>query len=434
MSLFRRISRSQLVRGSLLVFIGNNIASFGNFLYNLFMARLLGPEEYANLGAILSLFVLIGTPMAILSLLTVKTVSSYWGKKAYSQLLNFLKYFRLHLFLIGLGMTIVLLMGSPLLSQFLHIDSSLPILIVAASFVLSGPGTLNRATLQGTLSFPYLAMNSFVEITLKLILSIFLVILNFGLIGALLGSTIAGLIVYFLTLLEIKIIFKGVRASLDSVEKLRITDHFKPIFFATLTLTSFFTLDVILSRHFFEANISGQYVALATVGRIIYYVVGPVIAVMFPIISSRASRGTSYILPLLGTLAISLGLSTLIIFAYFLFPKLIIGILFGSRYYGIIPYLGHFSFFIAIYAVNSILTYFLLSISYYRPIYFLFFTSLLQGILIIFFHNSISEVIWVNIVSSLIYLLTASFFVWKKEGGEIGRLFFKIGLRGIYGG
>ena len=58
MGLVRRIYFSQLVRGSLFVFIAGNFASFGNFLYNLAMGRMLSPANYGELEAVLSLSVL----------------------------------------------------------------------------------------------------------------------------------------------------------------------------------------------------------------------------------------------------------------------------------------------------------------------------------------------------------------------------------------
>jgi len=185
-------------------------------------------------------------------------------------------------------------------------------------------------------------------------------------------------------------------------------------------------------RHFFPADISGEYVALSTMGKIIYYGVGPVISVMFPVISTRVISGLPYILPLLGTLVMSLGLSVILIFAYFLFPRFIVGILFGSKFYGVVPYLGLFSFFIAIYSLDSILTYYLLSISYYRPVFLLFPIALLQGILILIFHSSLTEVIWVNIASSLLYLVIILFFVIKKEYRWFSMNLFRIFPRDIY--
>jgi len=434
MSIIRRITQSQLVRGSIFVFLANNAASFGNFLYNLFMGRLLGPEKYGDLGAIMSLLVLLSVPLGILSLLMVKIVSSYWGKKDYAKVKSLLNYFTPKLFGIGTVVFLLLCLSVPALSGFLHLDSYLPVLIIASCFILSFPSTFNRATLTGSLQFPYLALNGFIEIGCKLLLSVILVVLNFGLIGALLGPLIGTVAGYFLSIFELKLILGSVKKD-NSIPAIGLLlKPTIPIFFAYLSLMAFFTVDIILVRHFFPAVVAGEYTALSTTGKIIYYAIGPIIAVMFPVISSRVSSGISYILPLFGTLIVTLTLSSVAIFVYFLFPKLIIDILFGSKYLEVVPLMGIFSFYITIYSINAVLTNFLLSISYYRPIYPLFLISLSQGVLISLFHGTLISVIWINIITSLFYLLTISFFVIRKEYGTFAKIFMKILPQGTYGG
>ncbi|MBI4991390.1 oligosaccharide flippase family protein [Candidatus Gottesmanbacteria bacterium] len=419
MSILRRITTSQLVRGSLLIFIGTNIGNFINFLFNLAIGRLLGPAKYGDLGALVSSSVLFGVPLGILSLFIIKVVSSYWGKRDKGKILALQSYLTPKLFFISVAVSVVLLIITPTVGQFLNLDSFIPFILIALSFVLSGPATLNRSVLQGVLAFSYTSINGVVEVTLKLIISVILVILNFGLVGALLGFLLSGIVGYLLTVVELKIIFKGVSQEKNSLLSWDIVKTFIPVILASLALTVFLNVDIILVRHFFSGSIAGEYVALSTVSKIIFYGIGPVVSVMFPLISTRVSNGLPYLIPLLGTLVMSLALSALVIFAFFLFPKLIIIILFGSKYFDIVPYLGLFSFFITVYSLNSILTHFLLSISYYRPIYPLFLISLLQGFFIFLFHDTIWQVIWVNIVVSIFYLLVISFFVWKKEGGII---------------
>lgn len=433
MSLVKRFTGSQLVRGSLLVFIASNAASFGNFLYNLLMARFLGPEIYGDLGAVFSLLVLLGAPLGILNLLVVKSVSVYWGKKEKERIKAILIYLTPRLFIIGIIICTVILLVSRSLSQFLNLENSLPIVIIALFFILSCPTVLNKAILQGTLSFPYLTINTIIEISLKLIVSVVLVVSNFALTGALMGPLIGAIAGYFLTIWEMRLIFGEIKRQ-RKYTKLLSSFYIPPVFFTSLALTLFFTMDMILVRHFFPSRLAGEYAALSTIGKIIYYIIGPVIAVMFPLVSSRKSSGLPYLLPLMGSLVISLGLSTVIISGYFLFPKLIVGLLFGSKYYGIIPYLGIFSFYVSLYSINAILTYFLLSVSYYPPIYVLFGVSCFQGLLIFFLHSSIAQVIWVNIFVSIVYLFFALYFVWNKEEKFIKKMVFGLLPGGLYGG
>jgi O-antigen/teichoic acid export membrane protein len=432
MSILKRISQSQLVRGSFLIFLANNAASFGNFLYNLSMGRLLTPDAFGDLGAILSILVLLSVPLSVFQLLIVKIVSAYWGGNKTGSINLLLRSLTPKLFLIGFLITGMMVLISPRLSIFLKLDNTIPLIVVSLFFILSVSTAFNKAILQGTLSFSYLATNGFIEVILKLMVAIVLAILNFGLIGALMGPLLGNIGGYLLTVFQIRILLKN-----DTIEKdsrkpnwlvLKTT---LPVLLTTLTVTLFITADIILVKHFFPDSIAGEYMALSTVGKIIFYAVGPIISVMFPLISSRAESGTPYILPLLGTLVMALGISSILIFIYFLFPGLILGILYGSKYNGAIPYMGIFSFFVTLFTINSILTHFLLSVSYYRPIYILFVISLFQSIFIFFIHNSITSVIWINIFVSLLYLFIVSFFVWQKEKVLLKRILIQNILKNV---
>lgn len=425
-TILKRFTGSTLVRGSLLVFIASNAANFGNFLYNILMGRFLGPEKYSELGALLSVLVLTGVPLSILSLLIVKMVSSYWGKKDIRRIYSLYKVLTPKLFFVGLVAGIIMVVLIPWLSGFLHLPDYTPLIIITLYMTISFPSALNRSILNGSLYFSLLTVNSLIEIVTKVILSVILVINNFGVAGALLGLLLASMGRYLLATWEFKFIIWKEKYSIRKTETGLMVETFWPVLLVTLMMTSFFTIDIILIRHFFTPLEAGEYVALSTIGRIIYYAVGPVISVMFPLISSRISNGTAYILPLLGTLLMSLLISTGLMFLFFLFPANIMTLLFGGKYALVSSYLGLFSFFISIYSLNSILTHFLLSISYYKPILWLFLISFTQIIGIFLFHSSIGMVIWVNILTSLFYLAIVSIFVIHKEYRMVTLIYKKI--------
>lgn len=433
MKLFRRVFSSQLARGSVLVFVGTNIGNFLNFLYNIIIGRLLGPEKYGDLGAILSTISIFGVALSIFSLFTIKQVSSYWGKNEKGKIVSFLNYFTSKLFIFSIIGSLLLLLITPNIGHFLHLDNLLPVFIVAISFVLSGPATITRSVLQGTLSFFYVTINGIGETGMKLLISVILVLLNFGLTGALFGVLIGGIVGFLMSVVELKIILRDVKMENSHFLHFRtILKTFLPVILASLVMTFFLNIDIILVRHFFQAQVAGEYVALSTVGKISFYLISTIITVMFPVVSTRVSSGASYILPLLGTLVASLCLSIVVIFVYFISPKLIIGILYGEKYFGVIPYLIPFSFFIAIYSLNAVMTYFLLSISYYRAIYILFPVSLFQGLLIFIFHSSIIEIIWINILVSLVYLFVTLLFIFKKEYNVFLKILATVTRKSIY--
>lgn len=414
MRLLKRVYFSKLVRGSFLLFIAGNFASFGNFLYNLAMGRMLSPAVYGELEAIVSLSVLFAVPMSVLSIFIVKIVSSSWGQKKREEIQSFLTVYRRNLFIISLIGGVFLLFFNPIIIKFLNLSSVLSIIFLILFLLLNGVSTINNSGLQGTLSFGYLTINSLIGSGIKLIISVLLVFLNFQLFGALFGPFLGLLLTFILSVWELKNIFKGVASTDKKIPPAVVKTTFFPTLFASLALTSFLTMDVILARHFFTQTGSGQYAVIAVLGKVVFYAVGPVISVMFPLISSRASSGEPYLLPLLGSLVMSLGTGSVIVFTFFMFPEFILKTLFAGKYPETVPYLGSYAFFMILYSLNAILTYFLLSISYYRPMWLLFCLSLLQGILIILFHSSIGQLIWINVSVSLLYFMVVSGLVCQR--------------------
>lgn len=416
MALVRRLLKSELLKGSFLIFIAGNLGNLGNFLYSLSMVRLLGPEIYGELGAILSLLSLLAVPLSILSLVVVKTVSSFYGRGEFDKLASFLRDQQAKVLLIGVIGAVLIICSGPLIQNFLKLDSFLPVLFLGTVFLVGGLSTVNKGALQGTLAFPSLTINSITEVAIKLLLSVVLVLWGLQLAGALAGPVIASLAGYLLASWQLR----KIRKSAQTKEKTSLAaiwrEAFSPVLLTTLTLTIFFTMDVVLVRHFFTAVEAGEYAALANLGKVGYYIVGPIMMVMFPLISARANNGRSYLLPLLGGLVLSLGASLGIIFVFLFYGQPIINLLYGEKYLGAVPYLSLYSFYMAIYGLNAILTYFILSISYYRPIPVLFLISLLQGVLIFFFHQSIFRVIGVNIIISALYLLVITIFIlWRAK-------------------
>jgi O-antigen/teichoic acid export membrane protein len=315
--------------------------------------------------------------------------------------------------MIGLVGGTLLIILSPFIISFLNLNSVWSVVFLSLLFLLIGLTIVNNGGLSGTLSFGFLAINGIAGTATRLIVSVTLVFLNFRLAGAFSGSAIGSLIAFLLSVLELKTIFKGVALTKDKISPSVLKTTFFPTLFASLAITLFLTVDVILARHFFSESVSGEFAAVAVLGKIIYYALGPVISVMFPLISARAANGTSYILPLLGSLAMVFGVGSLIGFVFFMFPVFILNILFGGRYLNAAFYLGPYCLFMTIFSINSVLTHFLLSVSYFRPMGLLFSLSVFAGILMILFHGSIGQLIWINVSVSFLYFVVVSTLVCR---------------------
>ena len=83
-----QITRSRLVAGSAILFIGTMIANFGNYLYHLLMGRMLGPKDYGALTSLISLAYLLSVISATFLTTAVKFVTKYKVKNQFSKIFN----------------------------------------------------------------------------------------------------------------------------------------------------------------------------------------------------------------------------------------------------------------------------------------------------------------------------------------------------------
>jgi len=400
----RRFFRSKLIIGSFILTIGTLVGGAGNYLYHLLMGRMLGPTDYGILVSLISLSYLLSIPVGAISLVIVKFVSTFKGKKEIGAISTLFKISTKKVLPFSFLVLLIFLILTPLITSFLHLPSSLPFIIVLGVFFIGVFSTINRAVLQGLLRFDYISLSGVLEVVLKLIVAVLFVIYGFKVNGALFGFLIAGVFAYFFTFYPLRFLLKKNQRELNLNGK-EMFNFALPVFFSTLAFTSLYTSDMVLVRHFFPDQQAGLYAALSTLGKIIYFLAGPVIVVMFPMISERHASGEKY----KNLFLASIGLVVIICFlgttAYFLFPSLIIRILFGSQYSSAIPYLGLFGIFLSFYSLSFLFINFYLSIKKTKVVILPIIAAASQIIFIWFFHQTLWQVVWISIIITALLLV-----------------------------
>ncbi|MFZ5366178.1 MAG: oligosaccharide flippase family protein [Patescibacteria group bacterium] len=410
-----RVFKNPLIAGSAVLFVGTMIANFGGYLYHLLMGRMLGPANYGTLESLISLLYLLGIPMGALSLVIVKFVSAFKGQKKLSAIKSmFLTYTQIF-FLFGVvGLAVFFLFISPI-SSFLHLKEKFSLIIIGAISFISIFTTINRSFLQGILYFGTLAASGIIEVFLKLFLAVLFVWLGFGVSGAILPILIGGIVAYIFTVIFLKgAVWDGQKEALDY---LAMVWYALPVFFSTLAFTSLYTTDIILVRHFLTASEAGFYAALSVLGKIIFFISGPVVTVMFPLVSERQANGKQYT----NLLFLSLGLVFLTCFGaslvYLLFPELMIKILFGREYLAASAYLFLFAIFLSFYSLSFLLTNFYLSIREVKIVALPMLAALSQIIVITLFHQTLLQVIWISLaITALLFTSQMVYYFYALKG------------------
>lgn len=386
-----------LIKGSLIVLIGSTLANFGMYLFHLLMGRFLGPVDYGVLESLISLSYFLGIPMGVLGMVIVRFVSQESADT--EKIAAFIKKIVLKISGWGFLALVVFLFAFPLLKNLIKVDSFALFLGLGTFSFISVYLTICSSSLQGIMQFTKLSLIGIFNIWSRLVLALIVVVLGFRVGGVLLATVLATLLTILLgyTFMAKYLPFASNREISISRTFTRIKSYSLAVFLNNLSTTSLYTVDIILARYFLSSTEAGYYAALSVLGKIIFFASGPIATVLFPLASEKQSKGEDYrriILLGLGlVLLVSVGISGI----YFLLPKLMINILYGQAYLSAAGNLGFFAIFISLYSLCVLFLNYYLSISKTKIISLALLAALVQIMLISIFHQSINQIIQVNI-------------------------------------
>lgn len=388
-----------LISGSAIMVIGSNTVNALNYLFHLLMGRMLGPSSYGELATLISLAGLLGVIPAALSLVVIKYISSAKKNNEISILIRWLRAKSLQLTVV---FSIVILLVIPYLSNFLNISEGIYFLLVLASLVLSIQSLLNRSILQGLLKFKETVLSQLSEIGAKVLLSVILVYMGLQVFGTLMALVFSALFGWYISSLFIRI---GSLSSDLPVKSRPMLRFAFPVLLQSLATTSLFSSDVILVKHFFSSYEAGIYAALSTLGKIIFFGVGPISGVMFPLISQRKAMQQDYKkifqLSFFGTLLIVIGL----LLIYWIMPEFAIRVLYGESFIEAKDLLIWFGIFMALFTLSSLIINYCLSINRTYVVVYPVIAAFAQIVAILFFHQTLFMVILISIiVTALLFI------------------------------
>src|SRR5258708_11222167 len=134
------------------------------------MTRLMGPQQYGALGALLAVVLVLSVPTgAVQAVVARRSAVATSDNRQLGALLS--GSMRLALFA-GVAVTAALAAASPFGARFFHIHSAVPMLLVAAYLLPATVGPVGRGFLQGTMQFRLLGASYVVSMTLKLALGV----------------------------------------------------------------------------------------------------------------------------------------------------------------------------------------------------------------------------------------------------------------------
>lgn len=409
LKLIRKLKNNDLIRGSFVLFTGSMSGNILAYVYNVVIGRMIGPTDYGTFSSLVAIMYIIGVFSSTLSLLVAKFSAEAQSHQADDVVYSVFKYTTKKFLLIGLLTFLLSVAIAPLIDSFLKIGSVVPVIILNASLLVLFLLAINRGVLQGMLKFFSFSFNVNLEILLKIIISALFIYLGLKINGAVLGLTLGVLIAYFLSFISLGKIFKNSREV--PIDTHLLKKYAFPLFISFLGMTLLYTIDVILAKHYLNSYDAGIYSALSLFGKIIFFASGTIGFAMFPMAAEKNANGQKHFYLLRDAIIIVLLISMAILGLYLFIPEVIIKLLLGSEFLEVARFLVPFGIMMVFYSLVNLLVNYYLSINNTRIAYLPIVFSLILVILMVLFHGSLAQIIYIRIIH--IVLLLVSIPAWN---------------------
>lgn len=394
----------QLGKDGIILFISNLVVNAGNYGINLLLGRWLGPSEFSEVSLLVTLLLMLSFWALAFQLTAAKYIAEYLVEKKQTELSIFLVWLQKLAIYVGVGLAVLLVSLSFFWKDFFQMQSSLIFIIFGIGMPIYLLMSVNRGVLQGQTNYRKLAITYQVEMWTRLIISVLLVKLGYGVNGVAWGLTLSILATWLVS-----------SPNIDKVKNVIFDSKLIVKFFLVVLVYECSQIlinnsDTILVKHFFNPTDAGLYAAMALIGRIVYFGTWTVVTLLFPIVIKLEKEGKDHTKYFFGGLAVVGIIAAIIVLVCFFMPELMINILFGNKYLTISPLLWLYALATALFALVNVFVYYNMSLNRHLPIWLTIAGGILQIILIFYLHQSFEQIIFIQIYLMSGLLITMIFY------------------------
>ena len=396
--------RAKVLSGSFVLLAGSGSVTVINFLYNIAVARYLGPSGFGHVSAVCTLLILISAVTLSFQIVSAKIVAQQDSLPAKR---TAYRGFHQRAWLCGVLAGLFMLAFRGIIAGYLNLPDSTPVALMAIGAAFYVPLGSRRGYLQGACRFSHLAINVVAEGMVRLGGSLIAVIMGYGVTGVIAANAAAVGMAYLLAFPTPWTAAAGEPGEPISVA---FREGLQAIgFFVGAVIINNF--DIVLVKHFFAPAQAGLYAAVALVGRVIYVLSWSVVSGMFPFAAGTRGQRTRDHGVLATSLSLVLAIGSSITLVLWLAPASIWTMVFGAKFgmVGDLPYLlALYAATTSVYSLSVVFIAYEMSHKIANTAWVqLAFSGLLIGS-IYKFHSSLEQVIRVQLVMMVILLIVVA--------------------------
>ncbi len=414
MKLFKTLFNSAFLRQNAVVFVGSILVGVANYAYYPILGRLLEPKSFGEVQALVALSVQLVLFLTVLGQVTVNIVANYTDDEKKQRVILELEKLA---FMLSVVITIILAALSMKLKTFFQFDSAWPFVLLLISLVASVPGAFRGAYLRAHKNFLDNAISQLIGSFGKIIFSAALVVIGLKTSGAIGGLVVAQLLTFWYAAQRArKLGFyypKGKRRLFlpDLRVLLPELKYAALVFVASLAMAVLSSIDIFVVKHYFDPHVAGEYAAISTVAKIIFFLTGSASQVLLPSVKLELPHHDNRIFLLKSlTLVTAVGGCAVIFFT--VFSKQIVHILMGSKYAAQVSLLPQLSIAMFLLSILSLIISYYLALRRYQIGVIVAIGTVVVGWLMLLHHSSLSAVVMNLIYGSITTL--GLFVIWRS--------------------
>lgn len=390
----RKTLQARIVSGSIVLLSGSGLNTAINLAYNIAVARYLGPKGFGHATVIYTILVLLSAVTLSFQIIAAKIVAQQESRAARSAVYRL---FHRAAWVCGIVTALLLVAFQSGISGYLNLPDANLVGLIAIGAAFYVPLGARRGFIQGTCGFRNLAINLVIEQAVRLIGSLALIWMGFGLYGVIGANSAAIAIAYYTARVKLA-------ARLPIPIRLSHAAHetaLAIVFFAGQMIIN--NGGIVLVNHFFLAREAGFYAAVAMVGRVIFSFSQAVVNSTFPLVAGTSNEERRDLRVIATALLLVLGVGAAISIALCIAPAELWTHLFGADFaisgkYNLPYLLALYALATVIYSLAGVIITFEMSYKIANTSWVqLAFSGVLLGA-ISMFHSSLREVVLVQLV------------------------------------
>ncbi len=405
------------------VFFGTFVVTVGIFVSNLFgyllqvsLGRLLTVENFGIFTAVFALAGILAIPATALTQSLIKNFAELKAENQYGVMTQLFFKLSIYSLIFGFITFIIIYSLKDFLANYLNISEPQIFFSFGISIALSFLLVPSRSYLQGAVKFYALSFFIVFSSFVRLLFPTIFMYIGLDFTWVFWGFSLSIVVSYLASFLLIRKDFvKELNSELKPYYK-KILSFGYVTLFTLIGLTLLNSVDVLLVKHFFDPLTAGQYAGVITVGKVLLFGAGAVSVLMFPQISGMYSKGQDYMPRFKQFLILQVVMVVGGVIVFWIFPEFIVRVMFGLGYVSAQIYIPAYAVFMGLYILVNFMLLFLLAINKTRVWLLLPPIILAQYILIKLNHDSLYDIIAVNIIVTTALLVgTVLYFVVSRS-------------------